>query len=47
VKHLASHVPTKGAKNVPDALSFCKKIIRVETLKKESGEEHRQDSVAK
>lgn len=39
VKHLASHVPKKVAKNEKEALSYCRKMIRVEVLKKVGGEE--------
>jgi hypothetical protein len=40
IQHLASHIPKKVAKNnEKEALSFCKKIVKVEVLKKETGEE--------
>jgi hypothetical protein len=34
VQHLASHVPKKATRSVVDALAYCKKIIKVESLKK-------------
>jgi hypothetical protein len=39
IKHLASHIPKKMVKNEKEARSFCKKLIRVEVLKKVGGEE--------
>jgi len=46
IQHLASHIPKEVAKNEKEALSFCKKIVKVEVLKKESGEElYWQDSI--
>ena len=39
IHHLASHIPKKVAKNEKEAISFCKKIVKVEVLTKESGEE--------
>lgn len=39
IKHLASHIPKKMVKNEKEARSFCKKLIRVEVLKRVGGEE--------